>query len=256
MSQQDANIRQPDDVRESDAGTSQPDTASSLDGMRVAVVDYGAGNLLSLTRALAAVGAEPLVVATGDELRALAATAGEVDAVALPGVGAAGQAMRLLNESGLAEELRARRWPLLGVCLGMQLFYEWLDEGACAGLGLLPGVVRRLQPRAGFKIPHMGWNRVAWAGAQPLYGGQSGSGEQPAPAYYFVHSYTCLPTDANAAGIDYALAEYSEPICASVCAPGIVGVQYHPEKSGAVGLATLQRALTILRPPLRRADSQ
>lgn len=248
MSQRDT-MSQSDDAR-------QPDALSSCAGMRVAVVDYGAGNLLSLTRALAAVGAAPLVVTTGDELRALATDVGGVDVLALPGVGAAGQAMRLLNESGLAEELRARRWPLLGVCLGMQLFYEWLDEGECVGLGLLPGVVRRLKPRAGYKIPHMGWNRVAWSGAQPLYGVQVAQGEQPAPAYYFVHSYTCIPTDANAAGIDYAWAEYSEPICASVCAPGIVGVQYHPEKSGAVGLATLQRALTLLRLPIEKADSQ
>jgi len=211
-------------------------------GTRVAVVDYGAGNLLSLMRALVAIGARPAIVTTRDELRALARTRGGVDVVALPGVGAAGAAMAALTASGLADELRGRRWPLLGVCLGMQLLYEWLEEGDCAGLGLLPGVVRRLQARAGYKVPHMGWNRVTWAGDSALFGALVN------PAYYFVHSYVCIPpTDAGEAR--YAWTDYGEPICAAVWTPGTVGVQFHPEKSGEVGLATLGRALAMLRTP-------
>lgn len=216
-------------------------------GARVVVVDYGAGNLLSLTRALVAVGAHPQVVTTRGELRALATTGGGVDVIALSGVGAAGTAMATLEANGLADDLRERRWPLLGVCLGMQLMFEWLDEGECAGLGLLPGVVRRLQPGAGYKVPHMGWNRVTWEGEFPLFG------ELATPAYYFVHSYTCVPTAPDAGLASYAWTDYGQPICAAVSAPGVVGVQFHPEKSGDVGLATLGRALALLRTPQMEA---
>ncbi|HLZ23809.1 MAG TPA: imidazole glycerol phosphate synthase subunit HisH [Ktedonobacterales bacterium] len=201
----------------------------------IVVVDYGAANLLSITRALEACGAP---VAVSDSPSVIAAA----DGVVLPGVGAAGSAMERLRASGADAALRriadAGR-PLLGVCLGMQLFFERLEEDGATGLGLLPGAVTLLPP--GRKIPHMGWNTLTWAPGAP--GTALFSGLQPGVHAYFVHSYACVPANSVHAA---AWTEYGEPLCAAVAMGGLYGVQFHPEKSGAAGLRMLANWLALV----------
>jgi len=197
--------------------------------MTPAIIDYGAGNLLSLARALDEVGTPARVITAPEGL-------GADDLIVLPGVGAAGTAMAALRERGFAQRLQSTRQPILGICLGMQLLCTWLDEGDCAGLGLLPGTVQRIPPAADRKVPQMGWNRITW-----------GTACQLAPvgfAGYFVHSYYCeaaLP-DERVGWTEYG----GMALCAAVHVPGIVGVQFHPEKSGAAGLALLRRIVDLL----------
>jgi glutamine amidotransferase len=191
----------------------------------VAVVDYGAGNLRSIRRALEAAGAavrvtpEPAVVAAAD-------------AVVFPGVGAAGSAMARLAELGLVPTIReavADGRPFLGICLGAQLLFGAQEEGETAGLGLLPGRVRRL--RGGVKVPHIGWNRSRVRRSGPL--GEVGEERD----YYFVHSYIVEPDDpADVA----AVVDYGELFPSVVVRGNVWGTQFHPEKSGADGLALVR----------------
>ncbi|MBA3826990.1 MAG: imidazole glycerol phosphate synthase subunit HisH [Ktedonobacterales bacterium] len=197
--------------------------------MTVAIIDYGAGNLLSLSRALAAVDVPAGLITTPGELAT-------DDVIVLPGVGAAGAAMAALSERGFAARLRATSQPILGICLGMQLLCDWLDEGDCAGLGRVPGKVKRILATPDRKVPQMGWNRITW-GAECKLADDGFAG-------YFVHSYSCempLP-NAHVGWTDYG----GMPLCAAVHVPGIVGVQFHPEKSGPAGLALLRRAVQWL----------
>ena len=190
----------------------------------IVVVDYGAANLLSITRALEAAGAS--ITISGDP-HSIAAAEG----VVLPGVGAAGSAMDALRASGADQALRdvaADGRPLLGVCLGMQLFFERLAEDSATGLGLLRGASPLLSP--GQKIPHMGWNSLSWTPGAP--GTDLFAGLEPGAYVYFVHSYHCVPDDPSCT---IAQTEYGEPICAAVAQGRIWGVQFHPEKSGAAG---------------------
>lgn len=190
----------------------------------IVVVDYGAANLLSITRALEAVGASVTISGEPDIIAA-------AEGIVLPGVGAAGSAMEALRASGADRALRdaatAGR-PLLGVCLGMQLFFERLTEDTATGLGLLRGESPLLPP--GQKIPHMGWNSLSWTPGAP--GTALFAGLEPGTYSYFVHSYHCVPKDEATA---IAWTEYGTPICAAVAQGRIWGVQFHPEKSGAAG---------------------
>jgi glutamine amidotransferase len=202
--------------------------------MRVAVVDYGAGNLRSVSRALAVAGVTAEVVA------APAGLAG-ADAIVVPGVGAFAPAMRRLDALGLAQPLRAAaaaRVPLIGICLGMQLLFERSEEGTAApGLSLLAGTVRRLP--AGVKIPHMGWNALDVRGPDPIFAGL------PAEPYvYFVHSYVVDPADD---GIVLATTTHGVRFPSLVRADNIWGLQFHPEKSGAVGARMLGNLIHQLR---------
>lgn len=199
--------------------------------MSVAVVDYGAGNLLSLTRALTVIRADPQVITTPQD-----AAAAQI--LILPGVGAAGSAMRALDAHGISVWLRTTKLPILGICLGMQLLFETLEEDDCAGLGILSGSVRRLIARPDAKVPHMGWNQVTWADV-PM----------PALHLYFAHSYHCEPN--NVATYRTAWTDHGQPILAELHRPGIIGMQFHPEKSGAVGLNHLAAAVTTLRNEVR-----
>jgi imidazole glycerol-phosphate synthase subunit HisH len=203
----------------------------------IAIVDYGAANLLSISRALAAVGAE---VDVTDQPRAIATA----KAVVLPGVGAAGAAMERLRASGADRALRevvdAGR-PLLGLCLGMQLLFDYLAEDDVPGLGILPGTVPLL-PRGDWKIPHMGWNTLTWQPGAP--GTELFAGLTPGVAVYFVHSYHCVPARPEDA---IAFTDHGGPVCAAVAAPAIHGLQFHPEKSGAAGLRMLANWLTLVR---------
>lgn len=194
----------------------------------IVVVDYGAANLLSITRALEAVGAS---VTISSEPETIAAAEG----IVLPGVGAAGSAMERMRASGVDQALRdaaAQGHSMLGVCLGMQLFFEHLMEDSATGLGLLRGDSPMLSP--GQKIPHMGWNSLSWTPGAP--GTELFAGLEPGTYGYFVHSYHCVPEDD---AISVAWTEYGEPIRAAVAQGRIWGVQFHPEKSGATGLRML-----------------
>jgi imidazole glycerol-phosphate synthase subunit HisH len=194
----------------------------------IALVDSGVGNLRSVAKALAAAGAE--VEQTADP--AVIAAAGKV---ALPGVGAFGDTMDGLRRRGLIpvlEQVAAGGVPLLGICVGMQVLFESSDElGRHAGLGFLPGRVRRFE-LSDLKVPHTGWNQLVPQGNSPLLRGL------PAGSYaYFNHSYYCEaaePADVAATTI-YGLVYPS-----AVQRGRLYGVQFHPEKSQAVGLAILR----------------
>ncbi len=187
----------------------------------IAVIDYGAGNLRSIRRALEAAGAN--VTITAD-----AGTVFAADAVVFPGVGAAGAAMQRLNDLDLIEPIHAvvaRERPFLGICLGMQLLFEEQEEGSTRGLGLLRGRVRSLSSEV--KVPQIGWNRTLWLqdGAGSL-AGESGD-------FYFVHSYIADPDDEEDI---LAVSRYGEVFPSIVRHGHIWGTQFHPEKSGAAGL--------------------
>jgi len=211
---------------------------------RIAVIDYGMGNLRSVCAALVKLGAEAAVTADAAELA-------RADAVELPGVGAFGDAARALAERGLFEPVRRAALaaadggkPFLGVCLGLQLLFAASEEApGVAGLGVLPGEVRRFPERspdgARLKVPHMGWNQVELARANQLTAGLAG-GER----FYFVHSYYAAPERAE----DLALGcEYGGVRFAAMCARGnLFATQFHPEKSQARGLAMLGEFLKLL----------
>jgi glutamine amidotransferase len=191
----------------------------------IAIADYGMGNRRSVEKALAHVGAESVITADHGEIERAAA-------IILPGVGAFPEAMRNLHRSGLAEVLKdraARGVPLLGICLGMQLLFESSTEHEGAeGLGILPGVVTRLEsPR----LPHIGWNLVTFERSSAL---TEGLGE--AAAFYHVHSFACRPDEpADVVGTS----EYGERFVSVVERGHVMAAQFHPEKSSRDGLRML-----------------
>jgi glutamine amidotransferase len=192
----------------------------------IAVIDYGAGNLRSIRRALEASGADVTITSDAREI----ATA---EAVVLPGVGAAAHAMSRLDELGLVEPVRAAAEsgrPFLGICLGMQLLFDHQEEGDAQGLGLIPGRVRSLQ--ANVKVPHMGWNRSRLVRPGPL--GEAGDER----FYYFVHSYLVEPEDVSVVAAE---ASYGMTFPSVVVRDNVWGTQFHPEKSGTDGLALIDR---------------
>ncbi len=190
----------------------------------IAIVDYGAGNLRSIQRALEAAGAKARI--TGDPEEVIAASR-----VVLPGVGNAAAAMTRLRESGLADAVVRTAnsgKPLLGVCLGMQLLYGAQEEGPTTGLGLLDGTVTALPDT--LKVPQMGWNKAAFQPGTPL--------EDVRPTYfYFVHSYFVNPADR---GEIAAVTDYGVRFPSIVARENIWGFQFHPEKSGRDGLRLVQ----------------
>lgn len=203
---------------------------------KVTIVDYGAGNLHSVAKALAKVGAE---VEVADTPAALAGA----QRVVLPGVGAFGEGMAELERRGLIGPLRAHAAagrPLLGICLGAQLLMDASDEfGRHAGLGLIPGEVRRL-PEGGGKIPHVGWARV-YPPPEIRWEDSLLDGTEPQTWTYFVHSFQCHPAQARHV---LALASHGpHELTAAVRRGAVTGVQFHPEKSGVAGLAMLRRFL-------------
>ena len=194
----------------------------------VAIVDYGVGNLFSLRSSLSAVGAEVTVTGDGDVLR-------RADKIILPGVGAFGDAAAKLRAPGLdavvIEEAKVGK-PLLGICLGMQLLLERsLEYGEHPGLGLIPGDVVPLSPPDGLKVPHMGWNALQFSEPRsPIFRDLN-----PGDHVYFVHSFHA----ANCPCVT-ATAEYGVTVTAAVGKDNIYGCQFHPEKSGPVGLSILK----------------
>jgi glutamine amidotransferase len=212
---------------------------------RIAVVDYGIGNRRSVVKALEHVGAD--VSLTGDAERIAAA-----DGLLVPGVGAFGAAMAALRETGLDRTIAAAAHggvPVLGICLGMQLLFERSHElGVTEGLGLLAGEVTRLQVAAPLRIPHIGWNEVAFERASPLTDGLPRSG----CPFYHVHSLAPRPADpADLVGTT----EYGERFATIVERGLVFGVQFHPEKSSAQGLRMLRSFVTLCVPGRAAAAS-
>jgi glutamine amidotransferase len=200
----------------------------------IAIVDYGMGNVGSVRNALAYLGAESEVTAEPERLHS-------ATHVILPGVGSFVDGMRNLEERGLIPHLRdiarAGRTPLLGICLGMQLFIERGEEGEGApGLGLLPGIARRLAVPSSYRVPHVGWNDVIPAEHARLFAGIK------KPVYYFVHGYHVVPVDRSAVA---GTTEYGETFVSAIEQGLIFGVQFHPEKSQQAGLALLENFLRI-----------
>jgi imidazole glycerol-phosphate synthase subunit HisH len=195
----------------------------------IAVVDYGVGNLYSLLCSLSHIGVQAVVTREENELRA-------AEKILLPGVGAFGDAadkLRALKLDSLLREQAALGKPLMGVCLGMQLLFDIGEEyGTHAGLGLIHGRVISLAPQAGsLKVPHMGWNSLDIAKpADPLM-----AGVKTGDYVYFVHSYYA----ADCAPALVATAQYGVPVAAVVRSGNVCGTQFHPEKSGEVGLRIL-----------------
>ena len=197
--------------------------------MRVALVDYGAGNLRSVCSALARVGAEPVVSATPEQVA-------EAPLALVAGVGNAGAAAARLEELGLADALRRRAEagrPLLGICLGMQLLFEESEEGG-RGLGLLRGRVARLRAA---RVPHMGWNALRVRTPSALLDGLDGE------HVYFAHSYGCEPAEQVAV----ADVDHDGTIVAAVERAPVAGVQFHPERSGPAGRRVLRNAIAWSR---------
>ena len=194
----------------------------------IAVIDTGICNLRSVAKALEAVGAAVRVVRDPAE-----ATTAAPRGLVLPGVGALRDCVASLRASGL--DAVVRRWiaedrPFLGVCLGMQALLEHSEEGDIEGLGIFPGRVVRFRRPAEFKIPHMGWNTVRFTQTgSPLAAGLAGEGE----AFYFVHSYHCVPTDPT---LVLAECDYGGKFCAAIGRGRVFATQFHPEKSQAKGL--------------------
>ena len=196
----------------------------------IAIVDYGVGNLFSLKSSLERIGADAVVTGDAVQLR-------RADKIILPGVGAFRDAIAKLRANGLdrvvISEARAGK-PLLGICLGMQMLFDRSTEyGEHTGLGLIPGSVVPLSGAIPptLKIPHMGWNSLRFRKESPLLK-YNNNGDY----VYFVHSY--YATDCDAAVI--ADTDYGIPVTAAVQAGNVFGCQFHPEKSGAVGLAMLR----------------
>ena len=190
---------------------------------QVLIVDYGAGNLRSVARACASQGYEPLVSAEAGEIE-------RAKALILPGVGAACDTMRNLNDGGLAEPIReyiGSGRPFLGVCMGQQALLSFSEEGGVhACLDIVPGRVKKLP--AGLKVPHMGWNQVRRIRPHPVF-----DGIDPGVYFYFVHSYYPEPKDRS-----WVLGEtdYGVTFASVLGRDNVIATQFHPEKSGAAGL--------------------
>lgn len=196
----------------------------------IAIVDYGVGNLFSLQCSLESIGAETVVTADPEVIRG-------ADKILLPGVGAFEDAARKLRASGLdrvvIEQAHAGK-PLLGICLGMQMLFEKSYEyGEHPGLGLIPGAVVPMDGviPAELKIPHIGWNALHFQQGSPLF-----RYIQDGDCVYFVHSYYAAQCDPFV----IATAEYGAELTAAVAKDNVYGCQFHPEKSGSVGLAILR----------------
>jgi len=201
----------------------------------IAVVDYRAGNLTSVRLALETLGAECEITSEPEKILA-------AERVIFPGVGAAGAAMRCLDELKLIGAIRTvvgRGTPFLGICLGTQIVLERSDEdGGVDGIGLVAGNVRLFHPSDPFdKVPQMGWNSVAWKKEHPVVRDIPSGSE-----FYFVHSYHPEPVDAECV---LGVTEYADVTFASVIAKeNLVATQFHPEKSGRIGLRLLENFIS------------
>lgn len=201
--------------------------------VEIAVVDYGAGNLVSIEGALTRAGARVVIARDPGVLDT-------ADAVVVPGVGAAGPAMERLARRGLVDPLRA--WiavdrPYLGICLGLQLLFEGSDEDGAATLGVLAGRTVRLEDAP--TLPHIGWNQVELVAPHPLFDGIPDGSDQ-----YFVHSYAGAPVDPD---VVLARTTHGRPFVSAIARGALLGIQSHPETSGSDGLRLLHNFVGIVR---------
>lgn len=201
----------------------------------IAVIDYGMGNLRSVAKALEAVGGDVRIVTEP-------AGIGDATGLVLPGVGALADCVGALEQTGLGDAVRqwiAADRPFLGVCLGLQALFEFSEEADAKGLGIFPGRVVRFRLPPEFKVPHMGWNTVRFVQADsPLTVGLATEGE----AFYFVHSYYCVPTDPSLA---LAECDYGVKFTAAIARGRCFATQFHPEKSQARGLQIYRNFVAI-----------
>jgi imidazole glycerol phosphate synthase glutamine amidotransferase subunit len=196
--------------------------------LRVAVVDYGAGNLVSIDQALKAVGGDPFLVREAYELE-------QADALVVPGVGAAAPAMSRLAHRGLVEPIR--QWifhgrPYLGVCLGLQLLFETSDEDGAETMGILAG--RTTQIADAPTLPHIGWNQVERRRAHVLFDGIAEKAD-----FYFVHSYAGVPEGISGDAAILGETTHGGRFVSAIDRGNVIGVQFHPERSGADGIRLL-----------------
>lgn len=204
-------------------------------GPSVVVVDYGAGNLVSIEQALTSAGARARLATRGDEIDG-------ADLLVVPGVGAAAPAMDRLRAGGFVAPIRA--WiaadrPFLGICLGLQLLFEGSDEDGAETLGVLPGRTVRLD--AAPTLPHIGWNQVDRARPHPLFDGIADGAD-----FYFVHSYAGEP-DPDARDVVLATTEHGARFTSAIARGSVLGVQFHPERSGPDGLRLLANFVDLVR---------
>ena len=200
----------------------------------IAIIDYDAGNIKSVEKALQYLGEKAVITRDRDEIL-------KSDKLILPGVGAFGDAMEKLKQYGLVEtihEVVDRQIPFLGICLGLQLMFESSEEApGVEGLGLLPGKILRIPKKDGMKIPHMGWNDLKIKEGSKLF-----AGLEEDPYVYFVHSFYLQAEDPS---IVAATTEYGVTIHASVEKDHIFACQFHPEKSSTVGLQILRNFIAL-----------
>lgn len=200
----------------------------------IAIIDYDAGNLKSVEKALVSLGEKVLVSRDSSEIL-------QADKVILPGVGSFGDAMNNLDKFGLVDTIKqvtGNGTPFLGICLGLQLLFKESDETPGAeGLDILPGKILKIPAKDGFKIPHMGWNSLDVKPGAKLFKGLEGN-----PYVYFVHSYYLKAADEN---IVAASTEYTTHIHASVESGNVFACQFHPEKSSEVGLKILKNFASL-----------
>lgn len=194
--------------------------------MNIAILDYQAGNIRSVVNALAYCGYKPILTHDAGELQ-------KADKVIIPGVGHAGKAMDFLRKQALVSCLQQLKQPVLGICLGMQLFCSYLEEGQTEGLGIFPAKVLKL-PKHQLNVPHMGWNEVSNKSQEPFLGAESGT------VFYFVHAYCAEIVAETTLATDYI-----RPFSAAMRKENYYGVQFHPEKSGTSGMELLINFLKI-----------
>ncbi|MDY5846276.1 MAG: imidazole glycerol phosphate synthase subunit HisH [Bariatricus sp.] len=200
----------------------------------IAIIDYDAGNIKSVEKALILLGEKPVITRDRDQIL-------KADKVILPGVGAFGDAMHNLRKYGLDKvihEVVEKKTPLLGICLGLQLLFERSDETpGVEGLGVLKGEILRIPDKEGLKIPHMGWNSLELQNNGKLF-----QGLEEEPYVYFVHSYYLKAEDES---IVKATTKYSTLIHASVEQDNVFACQFHPEKSSDTGLKILRNFVAL-----------
>ena len=198
----------------------------------IAIIDYGVGNLYSVAKAVAAVGGDAKITSNSDDLI-------RADKIVLPGVGAFGDCMKNLVASGLIPTIReqiSNKKYLLGICVGLQILFESSEESPnIDGLGILSGKIKKIHAE-NLKIPHMGWNSVNFSDSKIFAGVKNNS------YFYFVHSYHAAPDNKN---LISATTDYGEKVTAAVESENIFATQFHPEKSGDVGLQILKNFIEL-----------
>ncbi|RXE56199.1 imidazole glycerol phosphate synthase [Methanoculleus taiwanensis] len=198
---------------------------------KIAIIDYGVGNLRSVYRGLERAGADATITADPEVIAS-------ADGIVLPGVGAFREGMEMLGDLKATVLASSREVPLLGICLGMQMLMDSSEEhGNHRGLALVPGEVKRFPAVPGMKVPHMGWNTIRIEAADPLF-----DGFPPESYVYFVHSFYASTTPEHT----LTSTEYICPFASSIRNATTYGVQFHPEKSGAVGLRLLENFIDLI----------